>query len=254
MSKESSSKGINIGGDILAIKTDVDNTTAVILGEVTASKDSATEVLNDTLALLESLVTLASSLQPITSTITIDEQTFSTDYVVEPLPDFDIPVYIPPPIPPDPEIWDLVSSEIQTKVYQDIIYGGTGLSDAVEQAIFDRELERSKQVRDDAIDQLTSEWAKRGLDFPDGVLAMNLFALEVEYQNKRMTTSREIAIKQADLEQANVHFSIQQLVAIEDMINKFNLGLFSGEIQGYQAQVAGESARISGIKIGRAHV
>ncbi|MBU2049351.1 MAG: hypothetical protein KKH61_10290, partial [Gammaproteobacteria bacterium] len=46
----------------------------------------------------------------------------------------------------------------------------------------------------------TSMWAKKGWSLPDGLLAHSLSEVQKEYMNKGLDRSREIAIKQADLE------------------------------------------------------
>lgn len=136
--------------------------------------------------------------------------------IVFPTIDIEPPVYdIPVPkqwsfntdnilISDDPLIMECVS-----RLTNDIRYGGTGLTPAVEAAIWNRDLERNEQTLQDSTDKLVQTWAKTGFSLPDGLLAHSLAELQKEYENRRIDRSREIAIKQADLEQANLFKSIE---------------------------------------------
>lgn len=100
------------------------------------------------------------------------------------------------------------------RLTSNIANGGTGLSQAVEIAIFDRDLERNEQQLADSTDKVMSMWAKKGFSLPDGLLANSLSDLQKEYMNKRLDRSREIAIKQAELEQANLFKSLELCISL----------------------------------------
>jgi hypothetical protein len=89
--------------------------------------------------------------------------------------------------------------------------GGTGLSADVEAAIWARQKERDEQQLEDSTDKLTSMWAKKGFSLPDGLLASSLSDLQKEWMNKRLDVSRDISIKQAELEQSNLFKSLELL-------------------------------------------
>lgn len=142
-----------------------------------------------------------------------------------------------------------------TRLTNNVVNGGTGLSAAVEAAIFARGKEREEQQLEDSIDKATSMWAKRGFALPDGELANSLMALQTEYLNKQLDRSREIEIKQADLEQANLFKSLElsislagtlidMLIKYEDLvlrsqedIAKFANEYLSLQIQSYNSKV-----------------
>jgi hypothetical protein len=90
--------------------------------------------------------------------------------------------------------------------------GGTMLLPAIEQQIMDRELERTLLELQREKDRIASEWAGRGFLLPDGVLTAQLMRADMEFANKRLDTSRDIAIKQAELEQENLRNMIQQTI------------------------------------------
>jgi len=112
---------------------------------------------------------------------------------------------------------DLLTS-LKTKMSDRIINGGTGLSPAVETAIFNRDQERALLSLDEAKTRVADDWAKRGFSLPNGLLMEAISNLEVEFTNKRLEVSRDIAFKQADLEQTNVNTTIQQAVNLESAL------------------------------------
>jgi hypothetical protein len=101
-----------------------------------------------------------------------------------------------------------------TRLTNNIRNGGTGLTPEIEADIWDRDLERMEQQLEDSTDKVVSMWAKKGFSLPDGMLANSLSDLQKEYMNKRIDRSREIAIKQAELEQNNIFKSIELAVSL----------------------------------------
>jgi hypothetical protein len=104
---------------------------------------------------------------------------------------------------------DSLVSAIKTKLQSNIQNGGTGLSESVETAIWQRDLERNEQQLSDTIDKEIDVWAKKGFSLPDGLLAHQVTSIQSEYMNKLLDRSREIAIKQAELEQINLFKSLE---------------------------------------------
>ena len=104
----------------------------------------------------------------------------------------------------DPLVMECIS-----RLTNNIRYGGTGLTPAIEADIWDRDLERNEQTLEDSIDKAVTAWAKMGFSLPDGMLAHSIAELQKEYENRRIDRSREIAIKQAELEQTNLFKSLE---------------------------------------------
>lgn len=82
--------------------------------------------------------------------------------------------------------------------------GGTGLSPEVEAGIWDRSREREAVLAQAQVDEATLQDEALGFDFPTGALQGRLEVVSQEYFNKVSGLSRDIAIKQADLEQQNL--------------------------------------------------
>jgi hypothetical protein len=92
----------------------------------------------------------------------------------------------------------------------------TGLDPVVEQAIWDRG--RSKEVTASvkkAQDAIRS-FAIRGFSKPPGALSLELQDAAQEMQNNVISLSREVMIKQADLEQTNRRFALETAWKVQD--------------------------------------
>jgi len=95
------------------------------------------------------------------------------------------------------------------------IQSGTGILPAVEQQIWDRARDRETQVALAREQEVLRGAEALGFPLPSGVLAAQLADARREYHDKLSGLSRDIAIKQADLEQANLKDAIQQALALE---------------------------------------
>ena len=110
-----------------------------------------------------------------------------------------------------------VAVSAHDKLKSNIESGGTMLNASVEADIWNRDLERSEQSLQDAVDKVTGQWAKMGFSLPDGLLAGNLLAINNEYMNKRLDRSRDISIKQAELEQVGMFKSLELATGFSNM-------------------------------------
>jgi phage shock protein A len=106
----------------------------------------------------------------------------------------------------------------RTKLTTNITDGGTMLNPLIEASIWDRDRERREQALQDAKDKATAQWAKLNWSVPDGLLAGALLAIDNEFMNKDIDASREIAIKQAEMEQAGMFKSLELGVGFETMV------------------------------------
>lgn len=95
------------------------------------------------------------------------------------------------------------------------IQGGTGLVPAVEQQIWDRSRDRETHLALAREQEVLRGAEALGFPLPSGVLAGQLADARREYHDKLSGLSRDIAIKQAELEQANMRESIQFALQLE---------------------------------------
>lgn len=98
-----------------------------------------------------------------------------------------------------------------------IASGGTGLSASVEQAIWDRARERELRAVQDAIDGLERMEAM-GFSLPTGVYLDSRIKIQTEYGKTQAGLSRDIAIKQAELELSNVQEALRTATQLESQL------------------------------------
>lgn len=125
--------------------------------------------------------------------------------------------------------------------------GGTGLSPAVEQAIWDRG--REKEVRQAADAQAALDQMEAlGYAFPSGAYLDAKIKIQTELAYQAAGHSREVMIKQAELEQANVLAALDKAVAIEttaiNYANQIEQRLFDSSKYATEAGIAIYNAQV----------
>lgn len=95
-----------------------------------------------------------------------------------------------------------------------ILNGGTGIPAAVEDQIWQRD--RARLLRDSAraTDEAVSRWASRGYPVPPGALVEQVSLIEQDARDKIAQASRDVAIKQAEIEIENVKFAITTAITM----------------------------------------
>ena len=131
---------------------------------------------------------------------------------------------------------DDIEDALSAKLLSDIQSTSPAIPNTVETAIFERELERAVILHQDTLDNIADEWSKRGFTLPNAFLLAVLSQAEIDYTNKRLDISRDIAIKNFELTDANMKFAIQQGMAF--VLNR---------IEVYKAQVSAEISRIDAL-------
>lgn len=154
------------------------------------------------------------------------------------------------------------ASEVLDKlkaVISERLNGGTGLPASIEQAIFDRLRGREAITAQTNIDEVMRTSESLGFPLPPGIIAHQLRQAQQNKQNRIGDVAREIAIKQAELEQTNIRdaitagmqleaqlidycFKMESLafesskLAAENALAIYNAGLeqFKALLQGYQ--------------------
>ena len=158
-------------------------------------------------------------------------------------------------LPPTPFIqWSepVYSSGIKTAiegVLQTMLAGGTGLPPDVERAIWERARQREDISAATLVRTAVDQWAARGFASPPGQLNGQMLAINEENQIKITQLSRDVAIKQAELEQVNRNFAVQHGISYEQVFTalfmsivdrNFQIAKFTVEttIQVYNMQIA----------------
>jgi hypothetical protein len=125
-------------------------------------------------------------------------------------------------------------------VLNERIKGGTGLNPAVEQAIWDRARSRETQTALANEAEVMRQSEALGFQLPSGVLAAQLREAQQAYYDKLSGFSRDVAIKQAELEQENLKQTIAQGMQMEGQLIDYSLKLEQMTFEA--AKVAAENA------------
>ena len=139
-------------------------------------------------------------------------------------------------LPDDLTLVSDVENAIHDKLLHDLQSGGPAIPADIEEAIFNRENERALLIHHDNIDRIGAEWSKRGFVLPDGMLAALISQADIEYANKRLDVSRDVAIKSFELGDQNTRFAIEK-----------GISWYQTKIQTYQAKVQAEISRVNAI-------
>lgn len=117
----------------------------------------------------------------------------------------------------EPTYSSALKDALALKLKSDVENGGTGLSEEVEDAIWERTRERDNKDYEEASTKVDSKWSERGFSLADGVLTELQRDLIVDDRNQRQERSRDILIKQAELAQVNTHFAITSSLSLEQL-------------------------------------
>jgi hypothetical protein len=103
--------------------------------------------------------------------------------------------------------------------------GGSGLPPAVEAAIWDRLRDRETAVAQANIDEIARQSDALGYALPAGVIVAQTRDAQQAYYDKLSESAREVAIKQADLEQSNVRDAIAAGIQLEGQLITYSFNL-----------------------------
>jgi hypothetical protein len=109
---------------------------------------------------------------------------------------------------------DLLTS-LRTMLQTWVDGAATGIDPAVEQAIWLRGRERESSATQRKLREITRDFARRGFSKPQGAQAVALADALQEIQHRDAELSREVMVKQADLEQSNRRFAFEQAWQVE---------------------------------------
>lgn len=194
----------------------------------------ALNAYNNAVSTITELRDLASSLDPIDSSLTFtdievpDPGNFTNNEPAVPAIVWNLPSSVT-------DISD-IENAIETKLLSDIQSNSPAISPTVETAIFDRETERAVILHQATLDAIADEWSKRGFTLPNAFYLAAISQAEIDYTNKRLDISRDIAIKNFELTDTNMKFAIQQ-----------GLAYVANRIEVYKVEVSAEIARIEAL-------
>lgn len=192
--------------------------------------------------------------------------------VLPTLPAYTIPAYTP--VFPDDDITEVTSTfnfneveyqsdmldDVRMKLINDLVNGGYGIDTADEQALWQRARERESLNAETAVQEATSAFAARGFPVPPGALLALIEGAQQQAMEKISSIGREIALKRADMYVENRKFTIQQAIAVEQMLITYfgykmeralNVAKYTAQfgIDIFNTVVARYNARLEGTKV-----
>lgn len=113
-----------------------------------------------------------------------------------------------------PKIDECLQSSIDDWICNTITNGATGIPTTVENQIWERS--RGRELRDFGRkdDELVSTWASRGFSLPTGALFDAQQVAQQDLTEKIATHSRDVAIKQADIQIESIKFAVGQGITL----------------------------------------
>ena len=100
-------------------------------------------------------------------------------------------------------------SEAQKWIVNALQNGGTGIDPHIEAQIWDRDRSRLLKEADRLEDELLAGWAARRYPLPPGAAAHQVLQVRKDAADKIAQASRDIAIKQAEIEIENIKFAVK---------------------------------------------
>lgn len=100
-------------------------------------------------------------------------------------------------------------------VWSEMAEGGTGLPPEIEQALFDRAVNRDEVSSVQAIRQAQGEWAARGFSMPGSTILARESEIRTENRKERGRINRELSIQQHTQQIENLRFVVEQGVRLE---------------------------------------
>jgi hypothetical protein len=118
---------------------------------------------------------------------------------------------------PGPAYASTLLTKLKATLEDRITSGGTGLSQDVENAIWDRGREREFRSKQDAIDAL-GQMEGLGFAFPPGIYLDARLKIETETNYQNVGHSREVMVKSAELQLDAVKHAITTATSLETML------------------------------------
>ena len=150
--------------------------------------------------------------------------------------------------PGDNDYSSSLLESLKRKLREWVEEGGMALPAEREADFWNRNYERDLQAARDAKDSIASDWAKKSFPMPNGLLVAAQVQADITFRDKRTDTSRDIALKQAELAESNTRSAVERAIALEgalitfknqcqDRIFQASKALIEAEITYFQAQL-----------------
>lgn len=157
------------------------------------------------------------------------------------------------------------TSALKTALAADLLSkvqnGGTGLNATIEGNIYNRDVERLAQNLADNIDDTINRFSGRGFPLPPGVVAAEVQELQINHTNDRSQQSRDVAIEQAKIADANTKEFLRLGLTLEELeinhannianraleaeksVVEFSIALFNSKVAKFNAELSRYQAK-----------
>ncbi len=153
--------------------------------------------------------------------------------------------------PPDPSVnftpeqYESVLLETLKSKVQEMLAGGIGLPDAVEQGLYDRARARDDMASAKAVDEAFDTFAARGHTLPPGALVRQVNAVTEDNRLKSQAHTRDVLIEAAKWRIENVRAALERGVAIEAQLIQSHDSLQRLSFESLRAHAEFEVARFN---------
>jgi len=110
-----------------------------------------------------------------------------------------------------------LKTALASKLLDGVNNGGTGLGVTVQTAIWNQDLERLEQQKDDDIDTVLNLYSGRGFDMPTGMVAEQVQEVLKNYTRDRAQNSRTQVIEEAKIAKEMTQFFIDKGLSLEQI-------------------------------------
>lgn len=166
----------------------------------------------------------------------------------------------------EPEYTSQLLTDLRAQLDIWVNGASTGLDPLVEQAIWERGRARENTALSRKIMESVRSFAQRGFTKPPGALALEISSAMQDSQNTLSDQSRDVMIKQADLEQSNRRFAFDQAWKVEEGLityqnqiaqrsfevarftQQIGIDIYQAKVQAFAAMVQAYSAQVEAFK------
>jgi len=113
---------------------------------------------------------------------------------------------------------------LEPKLEDFIKNGGPGISDEVQQALFDNMRERDLQTVSDALDMVRANYGKTGFPLPTTMLRAQENEIVKRYQDDKANRNREVTALIAERAQDTMKAAVSSGIRMEEVQSQFSLG------------------------------
>lgn len=117
----------------------------------------------------------------------------------------------------EPVYVSALKTALASQLLDGVNNGGTGLGTTVQTAIWNQDIERLAQQKDDDVEEVLNKFSGRGFDLPAGMVAAQVNQVLRDFSNDRSQNSRTIAIEEAKLAKEMTQFFLSTGLSLEQI-------------------------------------